>query len=142
MTTPHFHNPDGYSLRMIPGTRKFEFTLSPIAPLTWVDESGREWQPDRHYVTDLGSIPRIVSWVPGYEPSRLAFLFHDSAYVPVPGRGHGLYARMNDFHHAAFASLTRAQADDLMRQMLISEGVRSSAARVIWAAVRAFGPRW
>lgn len=140
-STSWFANPTGYALAMQTGTNRFEFTLRDDAPLTWHDGDGYSWQPDRHFCTDLGSVPSFVSWVPGYSPHRLAFLFHDSAYNSVAGHGHGLYKRVEGFYEFFFSPLTRRQADDLMRLMLISEGVRPSAARVIWLAVRAFGPR-
>jgi hypothetical protein len=126
---------------MVPGGDLFEFTLDQHAPLTYCD-GGHEWQPDRHMLTDRGSIPAVVSWIPGFDRNRLAYLFHDSAYTLVRGRGHGLYVRAAGFHEYVFRKLTRRQADDMMRAMLLVEGVPATSARMIWAAVRVFARRW
>lgn len=137
----HFRNPQGYRLLMVVGSSElFIFCLDMLYPLTWVDGDG-EWQPDRRYMTDRGSIPGIVTRFPGYERNRLAYLMHDSAYND-DGSGHGLWWRACETGCNTFRALTRQEADDLMRRMLIAEGVPASTARVIWAAVRVFGRRW
>ena len=136
-----FENEAGYAMTICPGTDKFFFRLDEVLPLTYHDGPANSLQPDRRFSTDLGSIPDIVSWLPGYAPNRLAFLFHDSAYNTVSGRGHGLYLQTCGSGPFVFVSMSRRQVDDLMREMLIAEGVRPSAARVIWVAVRMFGPR-
>jgi hypothetical protein len=139
---PCFRNPQGYDMRMVPGKDLFEFFLDYSDPLTYCDGAGHDWQPDRHFLTDRGSIPNVIARLPGFSRNRLAFLFHDSAYNYVYGRGHGLYRRMAGFHEFSFVPLTRRQADDLMREMLLAEGVAPWAARTIWAAVRVFARRW
>ena len=140
---PMFYNPMGYDLHMVCGDNEwFEFNLDPVNPLTYWDATGGDWQPDRHFFTDRGSQGYFVSMVPGFERNRLAYLFHDSAYTWVAWKGHGLYYRAPDQIEFTFRPMTRRQVDDLMREMLITEGVRPWAARCIWAAVRAFGRRW
>ena len=139
---PCFRNPKGYTLSIVTGSRKFEFQLDLLAPLTYLDGAGNDYEPDRHFWTDLGSVPWCEEWVPGYSRNRLAFIFHDSTYNTVPGLGHGLYVRAPGFHEFRWVALTRRQSDDLMRVMLLAEGVRPSTARCIWAAVRVFGRRW
>ena len=139
---PAFINPTGYDLHMVLGRDLFEFALDPVHPLTYRDGHGYDWQPDRHFLTDRGSIPACVAWLPGYSRNRLAFLFHDSAYNQVDGHGHGLYSRLDGAAHYLFQPMTRARADGMMREMLVAEGLRRTAARAIWCAMRAFGPRW
>ena len=83
-----------------------------------------------------------MAWVPGFQRNHLTYLFHDSAYNWVAGRGHGLYYRGPDEIDFTFHAMTRREVDDLMREMLITEGVSPAVARCIWAAVRMFGRRW
>lgn len=139
---PCFFHTSGYDLRMVPGKDLFEFFLDDDAPLTYCDGAGHDWQPDRHFFTDRGSFWDIVSKLTGVARNQLAFLFHDSAYKTVDGLGHGLYRRMVGFDRFTFVRLSRRQIDDLMREMLLAEGVAPWAARVVWLAVRTFGTRW
>jgi hypothetical protein len=142
-TRPMFLNPTGYTMRMVCGSSEmFEYTADPVNPLTYWDLNGGDWQPDRHFFTDRGSIPACVSWLPGFGRNRLAYLFHDSAYSLVEGRGHGLYYRGPADLEFTWRPLAMREADDLMHAMLLAEGVRPWAARTIWAAVRTFGRRW
>ena len=142
-TRPMFCNEMGYDLRMVCGSDDmFEFNLDPVNPLTFWDATGGDWQPDRHFYTDRGSIPACASWVPGFQRNRLAYLFHDSAYEMVEGRGHGLYYRGPADLEFTWRPLSMRQADDLMFDMLLTEGVRPWAARCIRCAVRVFGRRW
>jgi hypothetical protein len=142
-TRPMFCNEMGYDLHMVCGSDdQFEFILDPVNPLTYWDRDGGDWQPDRHFYTDRGSQGWLVAKVPGFERNRLGYLFHDSAYEVVEGRGHGLYYRGPADLEFTWRPLTRLQADTLMRDMLLTEGVRPWAARAIYWAVRAFGRRW
>lgn len=144
MTDAGFVNAEdrGYTVTPIMGSNKFVFLLNVESPLTYRDASGAQWQPDRRFVTDFGSVPGWVSRIPGYQKNRLAYLFHDSAYNVVDGKGHGLYRRLPAEESFTFCPLRRSEVDAMMREMLVVEGVRRSAAWVIWGAVRAFGPRW
>lgn len=142
-------NPDGYDLRWkrrvfwpwpgVPSLWRlsiWEFRLDTKTALTFRHPSGFLVQPDRHRdETDLGSIPPPQrSLFPADEFFR-PYVFHDSGY-----RDRGFYVdRGQGF---VFESWTRAQVDELLRLMIISDGGTRLRAWVVWSAVRAFGPRW
>lgn len=89
------------------------------APLTWADAQITVTCP-RGFVTDLASIPR---------PLR--------GLLDVNGRSR-LPAVIHDWLYAA-QTVTRAQADDLLRRMLLEQGMSPAAARLYWLGVRAGG---
>ena len=120
-----FLNRDGFSLtpyepeRIENGQAVFEFRLSPTRPLMYYGQiAGRlgYWQPDRHGPTDLGSVPRILQWLPGLDQTRYgaAYIFHDVAcrhnqlYVSDTGAP-GTYSAY---------TVSRAHADRMLRHMI------------------------
>ena len=142
---PMFLNEMGYDMHMVCGTDDlFEFSLDPVNPLTFLDRDGGDWQPDRHFYTDRGSIPPIISKLPGFQRNRITYLFHDSGYTPVEGRGHGLYYRGPADLEFTWRPLTRLQVDALMLSMFPAEikPPKPWAARSIYRFVRVFGRRW
>lgn len=116
------------------GKARYEFRLYDADPLTW--HCGGLWaQPDRHFESDGGSIPRLVQCIPALQKDRYwrSYGFHDSAY-----RYGGWYVRMADGAFR-FVRLTRAEADEWLYRMIIAEGGTLATARTVWAAVRACG---
>lgn len=125
----------------------YDFRLSPRCPLTYHRGTFRA-QPDRHFVTDGGSIPRIVQLIPALQKDRYwrAYAFHDSAYrngcfyvwkrVSCLNQSTGMVEFTWRYERRA---LTRAQADLWLREMLLAEGASIVTARVVYRAVRMFG---
>ena len=117
--------------------RLYEFTASLEWPLTYIDACECSWQPDRHFLTDMGSIPRIVQGLPGLgKDDRLcSYLLHDSAYVHG-----GLWRSPCTTFGYSFHALTKAEADRLLYYMLRAEGGGWLAAQAIYRAVRLASP--
>ena len=119
-----------------------EFRLNLAAPLTYVDDAGTKWQPDRHFLTDWGSIPRVCQLMPGYDRERfVGFLLHDSMCIDH-GAGHGLWCKPQGAHEYHFEAIPSRQAHACLEPMLLADGARPSLAWAIARAVRWFGPRW
>ena len=153
-----FINPTGYILRPMgtwePGAgylfgltalvglrrkrKQYEFTLDPVAPLTFRHPDGCFIQPDRHGLTDLASIPIQLEPVAGarnqYEPSVLV---HDSVC-----REHGLYFSPQLEGPFTFSPVSSPDAHRLLRLCLRAEGAWVTTAGTWWGFVRTFGPRW
>ena len=81
-------------------------------------------------VTDGASVPRAFWWfAPKMSPMYLAAaIVHDHLYGNK-GRGNGFV-------------MTREEADDLFLESMLWLGMRRWRARIMYRAVRAFGPRW
>ena len=160
---PSFINPDegkGWNLTMLPqladvpwwqrpfkNRRLYEFDLNPDTPLTYHDHNGLFWQPDRHYITDLGSVPALVQWLPYPRISKdgtfvLPFLIHDSAYQAPEDGGRGLYVSELFQGPYRWRPMTRLEADRMLEQMVRAVGGRCVESALIYRAVRMFGPRW
>ncbi|CAK0740921.1 hypothetical protein CCP3SC15_1110003 [Gammaproteobacteria bacterium] len=107
----------------------YEFNLSKDWPLTLVADNGRQYTPDRHYFTDMGSIPRFLQFLVPKDRS-LAFFTHDSSY-----EFGGLYI------NGIFCALTREQADDLLYQGMLCDPipVARPIAWLVWSQVRLWG---
>jgi hypothetical protein len=93
---------------------------------------GAEWvEVPAGFVTDFGSIPRLLWAVPGLSPFgryRRAFAVHDKLYVaPVVRRRMG--ARV----------VTRGEADAILREALEVLGAWWGTRQTIWSGVRAGG---
>ena len=146
-------NPNGYTLRPTgkwePGApyllwpfkrrrrKQYEFTLDPQAPLTWQAGVTCYVQPDRHGLTDLGSIPeQLRPWL-SINRFEASFLMHDSAC-----REHVLYftGTFDGAYVKCHVGSERAHA--LLRDMVRAEGGNRLTAWLVWRVVRRFGPRW
>ena len=93
-----------------------------LRPLVWQDGAFVIEVPAR-FVTDLASIPGVLRGLPAFNPnglSRRPAILHDFAYCShcVP---------------------TRADADQLLFDALLSAGVSRAVARAYWLGVRAGG---
>ena len=113
----------------------WEFTNDADDPLTIHCRGGWLLRPDRHFLTDGGSIPRILRWVYDAWCFVRAFLFHDSGYE---SRGvwvaHELAREQWAFRH-----MTRQALDLLLRRLVPLDGGSLWDARIIYRAVRMFG---
>lgn len=118
------------------GKQLYEFQNYMPDPLTCVLPCMRIVRPDRHFTTDLGSVPKTLqALAPIYfakDRFPKSYIFHDSHYK----HGGGWFAIKGGWE---FRRLTRKQADDILREMVLLEGGSRIAARLIWAGVRAGG---
>lgn len=111
------------------GKTRYEFMSPAIDPLTW-HQGGFLWQPDRHFDSDGGSIPRLVQCIPALQKDRYwaSYGFHDSHY-----RYGGVY------RDGLFVKESRAKADDRLYDQLLAQGATTATAKTVWGFVRAFG---
>ena len=117
------------------GKEMYEFTNDDADPLTCCVD-GILYRPDHHYKTDLGSVPRTFQFIlPEYfakDRYVKSYLFHDSAY----NHG-GVWVAVNGGWE--FKAITRKQADEMLRDMILLEGGSKANARLIYWGVRAGG---
>lgn len=126
----YIENPLGFDLRKIPQSDLYIFKLDDDKPLQFRLLNGQCVQPNKTFQTDMASIPKIIQWIPGLsKDSYLAPYFHDSVY-----QTHSIWIS------GVRIPLTRKQADELLLDILRSEGAKI-AAWVYWAGVR-LGGRW
>jgi hypothetical protein len=113
----------------------FDFRLNPVMPLTWYCGT-IEAQPDQHFVTDGGSIPKLVQIIPAFDSMRYArpYAFHDSAY-----KNHCWYERRPGDINCRKRTLTRTEADEWLCRMLMADGATLATAQTVYRAVRMFG---
>jgi len=99
--------------------------------------NGIEYELDRHGFTDLGSVPRIVQVIYGFEAWRweLSYGTHDCGY-----------SHKGFFHKGKACDFSRAFMDEVLRYMILEEGKiddRAIMARIvappIYAGVRIGG---
>lgn len=116
----------------------WEFKLDAGAPLTFVLPDGTEIEPDKHFLTDLGSIPTPVQvWIP--KDDCLAYMLHDSGY-----RDGGLWVR-EPGQTWEFRHMGRDEVDTLLWRFYMAQWwadpdtnpCYAAKARAIYAAVRA-----
>jgi hypothetical protein len=138
---PFFLNREGYTLRKTGDVpylyvlRKavYDFRLSVVHPLTY-DDGTRLIQPDRHFVTDMGSVPLMLQPLIPKDRFLLSYIFHDSCY-----KHHGYWARSkHDGARWGFVPCQREDADLMLREMAHSEGGCVSN-WVVWLGVRLGG---
>jgi len=136
----------GYTLRHVgfkPGwprwhqRAQYEFDLDWKNPLTYRKADRVFIQPDRHGFTDMGSIPEPVQLIIPKDRFLASFIIHDSAC-----RERGLYFGSCPVSPFVFAPISSIRAHSLLREMILAEGGAPWQARLVWAAVRAFGPRF
>ena len=106
----------------------YEFT-SKNPTLTYIDDDKNEWTPDRHYFTDMGSIPKWLQFLIAKD-RFLGFYLHDSGYKFC-----GLYK------NGKFVYLSRKDIDELLYKMCLDDPIKpwNSTAYVVYKAVREFG---
>ena len=131
-----FENPAGYSIcedveKSTWWTTIYEYTAREKA-LTFVNKHGTRYQPDRHFFTDQGSIPRFPPFIRMLIPKDrfLGFYLHDSAYMDK-----GLWI------DGRFTPMTRKQVDDLLYDMILADPIPGSKATagLVWSHVRMYG---
>lgn len=93
-----------------------------VDPLCYKDNAGNLHIVEKGFITDLASIPKLAQLLPGMDvngKSRRPAVLHDYNYC--------------------LQKLTRAAADDLLYESLLSEGVPKGLAWTYWLAVHTFG---
>ena len=115
----------------------YEFRLDPLHPLTLQLGPAEYCQSDRHYRTDKGSTPRILAPILASDSFERAFLLHDSICLH-----HGAYFAETPTGPFAFRHMSSPEAHAMLRTACKADGASPTMQRLIWAAVRLFGPRW
>ena len=107
-------------------------------PLTLALADGVQYQTNRTFETDMGSVPLMLQSLPGgwYQKDRWirAYLFHDDGY----GHG-GLWVRrprQTEFH---FEPMSREKIDALLKIACLIEGAPEKVANRIHYFVDRFG---
>ncbi len=99
----------------------WEFTNDPDDPLTYRDGDGTDYQPDRHYLTDGGSIPPPLWGLGVLQLSPWAFprpySFHDCGF-----QYGGLYVRRPAGIAFVFERMTRQALNALLCRMIRADG--------------------
>ena len=157
MSPARFINPTGYTLRPTgkwePGAgylfgltalvgirrrrKQYEFTLDPQAPLTFSRQVGLYIRPDRHGLTDLGTIPEQVEAIISRSRFEASFIMHDSAC-----RERGLYFSSTFDGPYVFCAISSDDAHRLLRRCIVAEGGWRITAALVHRLVARFGPRW
>jgi len=118
------------------GKQLYDFCNDERDPLTWSDGNGIMIRPDRHFVTDMGSVPLTLQFIaPGYFAKDRwirSFILHDSAFL----HGGHWFAVKGGWE---FRELTMKQANKYLQQMVISEGGSKVTAWLIYAGVQIGG---
>lgn len=134
-----FINKEGYSLvkdeHASNGKIVYRFKLDEVTPLTYYCGSWF-WQPNKKYLTDMGSIPVALQVFPQLHKDRylLSYMFHDSGYAFK-----GLYSSGRHDGQFTFFPKTRAEIDEMLFDMLQAEGATWLVRWTIYLGVRAGG---
>ena len=114
----------------------YEYTARDIMPMTFQCGPACFVQPDKHFFTDLLSIPEFLQIFLGKDAHNPTAVIHDSACTH-----HGLYYSSTLDGVYTFCTISYTSAAELLGQCLYAAGytVRAYPA---WRAVRRFGPRW
>lgn len=144
--TQQWHNPQGFTLRdtgrKVPGFppwRKrtlYEYRADPDEPLTFQFCDHGFVRPDRHGVTDMGSVPEAAQLIVPKDLHLPSFILHDSAC-----RENGLYFSASLDGHYVFCPMPSNRVHRLLGDTLRAAGYTKRAG-LVWAFVRTFGPRW
>ena len=141
-----WHNPYGFHLRdtgdKVPGfppwrrRTLYEYTAGEHFPMTLQLADTVFVRPDRHGFTDMGSVPEVAQLIVPKDLHNPSFILHDSAY-----REHGLYFSRTLRGDYSFEPVRRQFADAMLGRGLYAAGY-TIRARLVYRAVRMFGPRW
>ena len=139
---PAFLNLNGYSIRKIGNVsycwllRKavYEFTANHEWPITFRRGNGDYVQTDRHFQTDMGSIPRFGQLLIPKDSYLEPFIFHDCAFLH-----HGLWFKGPDDLCFSFRRMHMGEANALLREMMQAQGAWNITASTVYAAVQTFG---
>jgi hypothetical protein len=102
-------------------------------PLTYRDRYGGYWRTRKSFDSDLGSIPPAAQIVIPKDSAIRAFLFHDDAYDQ-----HALLFSLDGWTYRP-RPISRAEADDLLRETMAEDGLDGWRGAAAFRAVRAFG---
>jgi len=125
--------PDQGKLKHWWSQRPYKFTNNEVDPLTFLSSDGAQYQPDRHFSSDGGSIPIFIQAIPAFQHDRYfrSYLFHDSACI----------------HKCVFVKydilfikqdISRHEANFMLRDMLLAEGATMVTAQMVLAAVEMY----
>lgn len=81
--------------------------------LTWREPDGTLIRPDRHHVTDFGTIPPRVAGMHGFARHRPEYIFHDAGYAHE-----GLWFSDDNGATWAYRQLAREWIDSLLYRLL------------------------
>lgn len=133
----YWENQMGYDLTPVPNTDYFEFKAKPKC-LTWVCFCGIYIQPDHHFFTDLGSIPKPLQIFPSLRPTKFprAYIMHDSGY-----KHGGIYIgqKVGGKIKYEFAKVSQLDVDTLLWEQLEADGAGCIARMIIYTGVRIGG---
>lgn len=161
-------NPYGYSCVHVRNEKEawiftkaiFDFRLHDTHPATLQIEPRTFIQPDRHFETDKGSIPVALRNILPSDRYEIEMIFHDSPYQRCDAHGAGYWVCAQLEGRYEWRDYDRRTVDDLLRASMQIETERvwipearqwlardrqhatPAMAATVWAAVRAFGPRW
>jgi len=137
----------------------FRFTNDPVRPAT-LELDGMFLQPNRTFETDKGSVPLSLSVILPRDRYELEMIFHDSPYQRMETHGAGYWVSKSIDGPFVFEKFSRYEVDGILRaSMLIDvqanwsedagdyviddrDHATRAMAATVYAAVRAFGPRW
>lgn len=107
-------------------------------PLTYTTLAGDTITVPAGFVTDLASIPRIVSGaLPPDGPWTEAAVIHDCLYFTLGGahlwHGKRVISRAQPY--------SRAESDDILREAMADIGVNVVQRNIIWSGVRVGGSK-
>lgn len=122
----------------VPGSFPFPLVLQHVGgrgyqlqqDFAYVTRAGRVFTAPAGFITDGGSVPRIL-W-PLYPPFGSD---NDEAYVVHDY----LYAHAETFEGNDNGHLSRANADAVMLEIMEVKGFRTTGRRTVWSGVRAGG---
>ena len=101
-----------------------------VSDMVYTDENGVQYQCDRHFLTDGGSIPPFVRLTPGVhlDPWNFprAYLFHDCTYQLG-----GSYIKYPNEDIFRFRFRTRKETDDLLSVMLYFDGATKTDVKTV-----------
>lgn len=143
---PRFLHPDRFQVELTKRTegffvfRKHLFRVTASEGFALQDESGALWRPvmlgtgQTTYMSDGATIPPPLSWIGAFDPLRYQYSamgIHD----PACRTGHlQRWADITDGWQVV--SVSRPQADDLLRQGIIAEGGWRVTSGAYWCGVR------
>jgi hypothetical protein len=124
-----FGNVLGYKLGLL-GMKKglfgtlsaeYLFTLDLSDPLTFHDDKGGRYQPNRKYTTDMGSIPKPLQLLIPKDKYLLSFFFHDSEWAHG-----GIWYCPAGCDEFVFIETSKKQSNQRLKKMVLVEGAMYS----------------